>query len=94
MFDNYDTPKVLGNTGRSVVYIQQFLPEAHHGSVVVTTRSSKVNLGRRLQVGKIKDVHDSLQFLSNASRRRGVMGGQSNSLEWKATLTFLGFCCN
>lgn len=80
VFDNYDTPKVPGNTGRSVVDIQQFLPEAHHGSVVVTTRSSKVNVGRRLQVGKIKDVHDSLQILSNASRRRGVMDGQSNLL--------------
>ena len=80
VFDNYDNPKVPGNTGRSVVDIQQFLPEAHHGSVVVTTRSSKVNVGRRLQVGKIKDVHDSLQILSNASRRRGVMDGQSNLL--------------
>lgn len=83
VFDNYDTPKVPGQTGRSVVDIQQFLPEAHHGSVVVTTRSSKVNVGRRLQVGKIKDVQDSLQILSNASRRSGVMGGQSNLLEWK-----------
>ena len=80
MFDNYDTPKVSGNTGLSVVDIQQFLPQAHHGSVVVTTRSSKVHIGRRLQVGKIKDVRHSLQILSNASHRRGSINGQSNLL--------------
>lgn len=80
VFDNYDTPKVPGSTSSSAVDIQQFLPEVHHGSVVVTTRSSKVTVGQRLQVGKIKDIHDSLRILSNASRRKGVMDGQSNLL--------------
>ena len=93
MFDNYDNPKFPGNKGTSAVDIQQFLPEAYHGSVIVTTRSSKVNVGRRMKIGKIKDVHDSLQILSNSSHRKDVMDGTVKLVVFEATLTFLRFCC-
>lgn len=76
MFDNYDNPKVPGNADPGVVDIRQYLPEAHHGSVIVTTRSSKVSVGRRVKVGKLEDVRDSLQILSDASNREGVMDGE------------------
>lgn len=76
IFDNYDNPKVPGNDGPGVVDIRQFLPEAHHGSVIITTRSSKVNIGRRIKVGKLEDICDSLQILSNESHREGVVDGE------------------
>jgi ATP/maltotriose-dependent transcriptional regulator MalT len=75
VFDNYDSPKVPGNASPSAVDIRQFLPKVYHGSIIVTTRSSKVNVGRRMQVGKLEDVRDSLRILSNVSRRKGVMDG-------------------
>ncbi|PSN60505.1 hypothetical protein BS50DRAFT_593611 [Corynespora cassiicola Philippines] len=73
VFDNYDNPKVPGNTDPGAVDIRQFLPETYHGSVIITTRSSKVNVGRRMKVGKLEDVRDSLQILSDASHREGVI---------------------
>ncbi|KAI4261199.1 MAG: hypothetical protein L6R42_003599 [Xanthoria sp. 1 TBL-2021] len=73
VFDNYDNPKTPGNTGPRVVNIQHFLPEAYHGSVIVTTRESKVNVGRRIKVGKLQDIYDSLQILSDTSHRDGVI---------------------
>jgi ATP/maltotriose-dependent transcriptional regulator MalT len=76
VFDNYDNPKVPGNANPGVVDIRQFLPEAHHGSVIVTTRSSKVSIGHRMKVGKLEDVRDSLQILSDGSHREGVMDGE------------------
>jgi hypothetical protein len=76
VFDNYDNPKVPGHADPGAVDIRQFLPEAHHGSVIVTTRSSKVRMGRRVKVGKLEDVRDSLQILSDASHREGVMDGE------------------
>lgn len=76
VFDNYDSPKVPGNADPGAVDIRQFLPEAHHGSVIVTTRSPKVSMGRRVKVGKLEDVRDSLQILSDASHREGVMDGE------------------
>lgn len=76
VFDNYDNPKVPGNADPGAVDIRQFLPEAHHGSVIVTTRSPKVSMGRRVKVGKLEDVRDSLQILSDASHREGAMDGE------------------
>ena len=76
VFDNYDNPKVPRSTGRETVNIQQFLPEAYHGSIIVTTRTSKVNIGYQIKVGKLGDVHDSLQILSDASHRDGVIAGE------------------
>lgn len=77
VFDNYDNPKVPENADPGVVNIRQFLPEPYHGSVIVTTRESKVNVGHRMKVGKLRDIHDSLQILSDASHRDGVMDGRA-----------------
>lgn len=76
VFDNYDNPKVAGNADSAAVDIRRFLPEAHHGSIIVTTRSSKVSIGRRTKVGKLEDVRDSLQILSDASGREAAMDGK------------------
>jgi ATP/maltotriose-dependent transcriptional regulator MalT len=77
VFDNYDNPKVPENADPGVVNIRQFLPEPYHGSVIVTTRESKVNVGHRMKVGKLRDIHDSLQILSDSSHRDGVMDGRA-----------------
>lgn len=76
VFDNYDNPKVADNADPGVVDIRLFLPDRHHGSVIVTTRSPKVSIGRRINVGKLENTQDSLQILSDASNRKGVMDGE------------------
>jgi hypothetical protein len=60
VFDNYNNPKVPGNADPRVVDIQEFLPEAHHSSVIITTRSLIVSIGRRMKVGKLEDIWDGL----------------------------------
>lgn len=40
VYDNYDNPKVRGNTDPTALDLYRFLPEADHGSIIVTTRSS------------------------------------------------------
>lgn len=75
VFDNYDNPKIPDSVDPTAVDIQLFLPEVYHGSIIVTTRSSKVDLGRRMRVTKLEDVRDSLQILSNTSHREGVIDG-------------------
>jgi hypothetical protein len=76
VFDNYDNPKVSGHADPGTIDIQHFLPKAHHGSVLVTTRSSKVSIGHRMKVGKLEDVRDSLQILSDASYREDTIDGE------------------
>ncbi|KAN0075668.1 HET domain containing protein [Elaphomyces granulatus] len=73
IYDNYDNPKLLGNTDPAAVDIRRFLPESYQGSVIITTRSSEVKIGHRIQIRKLEDMRDSVRILSNASRREGLM---------------------
>ena len=56
VYNNYNNPKLPGNVDQTAVDIRQFLPKAHQGSIIITTRSSQVKIGHRVQVGKLKDV--------------------------------------
>lgn len=80
VFDNYDNPKVVGSRDQGMVDIAEYLPENDHGSIILTTTSSKVNIGQRAKVEKLEDVRDSLQILSDASRREGVITGRLDLL--------------
>ena len=75
IYDNYDNPKIPGNADRSAVDVRRFLPGSDHGSIIITTRSSQVTIGRRIQVQKLLNVREGLEILSNTSGRKGVMDG-------------------
>ncbi|KAN0067830.1 HET domain containing protein [Elaphomyces granulatus] len=72
IYDNYDNPKLAGNTDPAAVDICKYLPESYQGSVIITTRSSEVKIGHRIRIRKLEDVRDSIKILSNASRREGL----------------------
>jgi hypothetical protein len=72
IYDNYDNPKSVKNTDLAAVDIRQFLPESYQGSVIITTRSSEVKMGHRIQVTKLENIQDSLKILSNTSNRDGL----------------------
>ena len=76
IFDNYDNPKLPGNTDPAAVDIQKYLPELYQGSIIITTRSSQVRIGHLIRIRKLSDVHDSLEILSTVSRRRELMTGK------------------
>ncbi|KAK5702381.1 hypothetical protein LTR17_022378 [Elasticomyces elasticus] len=69
IFDNYDNPKVRSNDLPDAVDIRRFLPDAYQGSVIITTRSSEVRYGQRVLVQKLKSTQESVDILSNTSRR-------------------------
>ncbi|KAN0071275.1 HET domain containing protein [Elaphomyces granulatus] len=73
IYDNYDNPKLPGNTDPTAVDIRKFLPESYQGSVIITTRSSEVKIGHRVRIRKLEDVHDSVKILSTVSRREGLI---------------------
>jgi AAA+ ATPase superfamily predicted ATPase len=73
IYDNYDNPKLVSNKDPAAVDITKFLPEVYQGSVLITTRSSEVEIGHLIQVIKLGDVRDSLKILLNASHREGVI---------------------
>jgi hypothetical protein len=89
IYDNYDNP-ALGEVGRgkdrqeygsaemaTMPYdIRPFLPETHHGAVLITTRSSRVELGHPIPLRKLADVKDSLDILFHTSGRPEALEGK------------------
>lgn len=75
--DDYDNPKFQGNPDPAAVDIHRFLPDVYHGSIIIITRSSRVDIGSCIHVRELRDIRDSLQILSDASRREGVMDGEN-----------------
>lgn len=73
IYDNYDNPKLPGNTDSAALDIRKFLPEPYQGSVIITTRSSQVRIGHTIQIRKLENMLDSLKILSNTSRREGLI---------------------
>jgi NB-ARC domain len=76
IYDNYDNPKLPANTDLAALDIRKYLPESYQGSVIITTRSSQVRIGHTIQIRKLENVRDSLEILSNTSRREGLINGE------------------
>jgi hypothetical protein len=69
IFDNYDNPKVTGSTSPDVVDLSQYIPDCDHGYILVTTRSSRVDLGSRVHIQKLTKIEEGLAILANTSGR-------------------------
>ncbi|KAK3897210.1 P-loop containing nucleoside triphosphate hydrolase protein [Staphylotrichum tortipilum] len=52
--------------------IRRYLPDAHQGAVIVTTRSSTVHIGELLRLRKLRNMEDSLRILESTSARKGT----------------------
>ena len=73
IYDNYDNPKLPGSTDPAGVNIRDFLPESYQGSIIITTRSSQIQIGYSIQVRKFENISDSLKILLHTSRREGLL---------------------
>lgn len=69
--DSYDYPLVNGrqvaDTGSKAFDLRTYLPWSNHGAIVVTTRSSMVDLGQNILLGKLDNVDDCLKILAPTS---------------------------
>ncbi|KAI8634681.1 hypothetical protein F5Y19DRAFT_120940 [Xylariaceae sp. FL1651] len=73
IYDNYDNPKLGNGIDNTGIDIGRFLPEAYQGSIIVTTRSSQVDLGHRIRIKKLESIHEGLQILAATSGRDSVV---------------------
>lgn len=76
VYDNYDNPKIPGQPSPNAVNLRTYLPQCDHGSILITTRSSQVTLGRRIHVRKLSDVQEGISILSHTSQRVGIEDGK------------------
>jgi AAA+ ATPase superfamily predicted ATPase len=80
IYDNYDNPKLASNKDPLAVDLTKYLPEAYQGLVLITTRSSQVQMGRLIYITKLGDIRDSLKILSNLSYREGIADSKLYSI--------------
>jgi hypothetical protein len=75
IYDNYDTPKLPGSDEVGTFDIRPFFPEANHGAILITTRSSQLRLGHAIEVKKLQNINHSLEILAHASGRSEISSG-------------------
>jgi len=86
IYDNYNTPKLPGHDEPGTFDIRPFLPAANQGAILITTRSSQLNLGPLLAVKKLQSVKHSLEILSHASGRYRLSNGRRRFLNLSVAL--------
>ena len=69
IFDNVDNPKLPDVEDQLAYDVSSYFPYAKHGSIIITTRSSRLNVGKRLSVKKFDNVRESIKILTAASQR-------------------------
>lgn len=79
-----DGSKETDQTAPEGYDIRQYVPDTDHGAVIVTTRSSTVQIGELLRLQKLRKIEGSLHMLESASGRRGTRDGARSPQPQKA----------
>jgi NB-ARC domain len=77
VYDNYDDPCLPGIQSSTGYDVRRFFPHRRQGSILVTTRSSRITFAKQLQLRKLDDVHQSLTILATQSGRTTEGGEQT-----------------
>ncbi|KAI1077186.1 hypothetical protein F5B20DRAFT_572336 [Whalleya microplaca] len=72
IYDNFDNPKLANGPDDTGIDINRFLPEAYQGSVIITTRSSQLDVGHPMRIRKLESIDDALQILATTSGRNDL----------------------
>ena len=87
IYDNVDNPKIPDNKRESAYDIRSYLPEAHQGSILVTTRWKTLRIGRPIEVAKLSSDDESMSLLVRMSRRDLEKGESLIKIFFMPTLT-------
>lgn len=69
IFDNIDNPKLPGNKDSQAYDIRLYFPEVDQGSILVTTRSARLKIGRVVSIKKLLDIQENIMILASTSER-------------------------
>lgn len=69
IYDNVDNPKIPDNKREHAYDIRSYFPEAHQGSILVTTRWKTLRIGHPIEVTKLSKDEESLSLLVRMSGR-------------------------
>jgi hypothetical protein len=69
IFDNYDDPCLPGIRSPTGYDIRSFFPIRSQGSIIITSRSTRLNFSKQLKLQKLENVNTSVAILSQRSER-------------------------
>jgi len=69
LLDNYDDPKIPGVKSDTGYDIRRYFPYRVQGSILITTRSTRLTFARPLKLQKLEDLKESVKILSVRSGR-------------------------
>jgi N-terminal domain on NACHT_NTPase and P-loop NTPases/NB-ARC domain len=69
IFNNYDDPCLPGIRSSTGYDIRSFFPIRSQGSIIITSRSTRLNFSKQLRLQKLEDVNTSVAILSQRSER-------------------------
>lgn len=69
IFDNVDNPKSSDIEDPLAYDVKTYFPFADHGSILITTRSSRLRIGELISVKKLGDIQESIKILTSTSGR-------------------------
>jgi hypothetical protein len=69
VFDNYDDPHLPGIRSPTGYNIRPFFPTRSQGSIIITSRSTKLTFSKQLKLQKLENVNTSVAILSQRSGR-------------------------
>jgi hypothetical protein len=74
VYDNYDNPYISGTTSTMSYDIRNYFPYRGHGSILITTRSPRLEFTKQLALRKLNDLDQSLSILATRSGREIIKG--------------------
>jgi hypothetical protein len=69
LLDNYDDPKLPGVKSETGFDVRQYFPYRSQGSILITTRSTRLTFAKHLKLQKLESVDESVAILSERSGR-------------------------
>ncbi len=75
VFDNVDNPKLPAIKDPQAYDIRPYFPEAHQGSIFITTRSSHLKFGEVVSVKNLFDIQECVTTLASTSGRENLDRG-------------------
>jgi hypothetical protein len=69
IFDNYDDPYLPGIRSPTGYDIRSFFPTRSQGSIMITSRCTRLTFSKRLNLQKLEDINASVSILSQRSGR-------------------------
>lgn len=87
IFDNYDNAHLPGVRSPTGYGIRSFFPTRSQGSILITSRSTKLTSSKQFKLQQLQDVNTSVAILSQRSGRDISQGKTRKVLTFSSLLT-------